>query len=54
MKSAIDRLAEEDAEELREHFNTLINDEDDLGDILFGEPDDFDSRVKFLDDTALK
>ena len=42
---------EEEREALKEHFNTFIEGEDDLGDVIFGDSaEDFDSRVKFLDD----
>ena len=50
LQEAINAMGAEDQQELREHFNNLIEGEDDLGDALFGTADDFDSRLKFLDD----
>ena len=38
------------AEEVKVHLNGLIDEEDDLGSILFGTYDDFQDRVKLLDD----
>ena len=35
-------------------FNNLIEDEDDLGDALFGSADDFKSRMSYLEGDALK
>ena len=46
----INAMGAEDKQELREHFNNFIEDEDDLGDALFGTADDFDTRMKFLND----
>ena len=54
LKSAIAGLPENEQQELRDHFNNFIEDEDDLGDILFGDADAFDSKIKFLDDEMLK
>ena len=39
----------ETADDLRAYFNYLIDGEDDLGDILFGDYDDFRNRVAILD-----
>ena len=50
LRNAIDELKPEEKDQLREHFNNLIDDETDLGEILFGTADDFESRLKFLDD----
>ena len=41
MKEALDGLNETDAGNIKDHFNTHIPGEDDLGDILFGSADDF-------------
>ena len=38
------------AEEVKVLLNGLIDEEDDLGSILFGTYDDFQDRVKLLDD----
>ena len=54
LQSAIEEMGEEKQDELRDHFNDLIDGEPDLGDILFGEPGEFDSRVKFLADDVAK
>ena len=48
--AAIDSLPQEEQDAIKLHFNGLIDGEDDLGDCLFGTAEDFDSRVKFLDD----
>merc|ERR1712113_613984 len=41
---------EEKREELIEYFNGLIEGQDDLGTILYGDFQSFSDRVKFLDD----
>ena len=50
LQEAIAGMDKPDQDELREHFNNLVEDEGDLGDVLFGTADDFESRLKFLDD----
>ena len=50
LQNAINTMNPEEQDELRSHFNQLIEDECDLGDILFGSSEDFESRLKFLDD----
>ena len=50
LQDAIAGLDEAEQVELRNHFNDCIEGETDLGDILFGSADDFESRLKFLDD----
>ena len=50
LQNAIKTMSPEEQDELRSHFNNFIDDEGDLGDILFGSADDFESRLKFLDD----
>ena len=47
-------MTEEDQNALRAHFNEKIDGEDDLGDMLFGDNDEFDSKIKFLDEAVLK
>merc|ERR1712032_703401 len=54
LQEAIGKLNEEEKKQLTDHFNGFIDGEDDLGDILFGSAEDFDSRVKFLDDEVQK
>ena len=54
LRDAIERLPEEEQDALRDHFNEFLDEQDDLGDILFGDNDDFDSRIKFLDDDQTK
>merc|ERR1719367_1134238 len=54
IKEALDNLTPEEADEFKEHFNKYIDGEDDLGDVLFGNADDFVARVKFLDDETQK
>ena len=50
LQEAIGKLDTSAQDALRAHFNELIEGEEDLGDILFGTADEFDSRVKYLDD----
>ena len=54
VQAALGKLGEEETDAIREHFNKFIDGEDDLGDALFGTSEDFDSRVKFLDDEVQK
>ena len=54
LKEAIEDLPEEEQKALRDYFNNFIENEDDLGDILFGTPENFDARVKFLDEAVAK
>ena len=54
LQTAISNISEEEQQQLKDHFNGFIDGEDDLGDILFGTAEDFDSRVKFLDDEVQK
>ena len=40
---------------MKDYFNTLVEDQDDLGDILFGDDcDEFEARVNLLDDNCAK
>ena len=50
LQEALSNLDKDAQESLRNHFNDLIEGEEDLGDILFGTADEFDSRIKYLDD----
>ena len=54
LKAAIQELPVEEQKELRDHFNDKIEGEDDLGDMLFGDDDEFDSKIKFLNEAVLK
>ena len=54
MQEALGKLSEEEKKEIEVHFNGYIDGEDDLGSILFGSVEDFESRVKFLDDEVQK
>ena len=54
LQEALGKLKEEEKKEIEDHFNAFIEGEDDLGSILFGSAEDFDSRVKFLDDEVQK
>ena len=49
----INDMSEEHQEAYREYFNELIEEEEDLGDTLFGgkAASDFDSRMGYLEDT---
>ena len=49
LRAAIDALEEEEQHQLKDHFNNLIEDHDNLGDILFGDADDFVSAVNFME-----
>ena len=50
LRQMLEEKPEDEQEAIKDHFNRLIEDEDDLGDQLFGDADDFESRIKFLDD----
>ena len=54
VQTALGKLSAEESEAIKEHFNKFVDGEDDLGDALFGTAEDFDSRVKFLDDEVQK
>ena len=45
-------MPEEEQSEFRDHFNSVVEGEDDLGGILIGSWDTFESRMKFLDEDA--
>ena len=50
LTEATGNLSAEEQQAVRDHFNTLIEDQDDLGDILFGDDaDEFEQRVIQLD-----
>ena len=50
LAEACGNLAPEEQQAVRDHFNNLIEDNDDLGDILFGDDaDEFEQRVIQLD-----
>ena len=52
LSQATNSLSEEEQQAVRDHFNSLIDENDDLGDILFGnDPDEFEQRVLQLDGT---
>ena len=40
--------------QIKNHFNALIEDCDDLGDILFGDLDDFKTKVERLNDDEIQ
>merc|ERR1712232_163286 len=48
IQELIEELDINDAKEYQDHFNSLIENEDDLGDILFGTVEDFKQRSNFL------
>ena len=50
LQAAISGLSQDEQKELEDHFNQLVEDESDLGTILFGTADDFNSRLNFLDE----
>ena len=50
LTEATGNLSAEEQQAVRDHFNNLIEDQDDLGDILFGDDaDEFEQRVIQLD-----
>ena len=54
-KQLLDALPEEEKDALRLHFNSLVDDEDDLGDTLFGDDaDDAQTRFKQLGEAELE
>ena len=50
LQEALATLPENEKTEFISHFNSCIEGQEDLGDILFGNKDDFRSRLSFLDD----
>ena len=52
LQYAIKDLPEDEQNEFKAHFDQVVEGEDDLGAILFGSWDEFDSRMKFLDEEA--
>ena len=49
LREAVDGLEDSEKDALRDHFNKFIEDHDDLGDILFGDADDFVAGVQMMD-----
>merc|ERR1712166_836726 len=49
LRAAIDSLEEGEQAQLKDHFNNFIEDHGELGDILFGDVDDFKSTVQFME-----
>ena len=47
-------MPEDEQKELRDYFNNFIANEDDLGDSLFGESDEFAARCNMLSDQAFQ
>ena len=54
VQTALSKLSDGERDDIKKHFNEYVENEDDLGDSLFGSAEDFDSRVKFLDDEVQK
>ena len=53
LQDALDALGDEEQQAVKDYFNSLIEDQDDLGDILFGDDNsDFEARVNMLDDNS--
>ena len=50
--AAIRNMNEADQKMLRDHFNSFDQDNDDLGDILFGDFNDFEQRINLMDEEA--
>ena len=45
LSEAVNGLDQEEQDQLKDHFNKFIEDHDDLGEILFGDADDFVAAV---------
>ena len=54
LQEELDKLEDEQKNQIRDHFNSIIESEDDLGDILFGEIDDFESKLDLMDSEVMK
>ena len=54
LRAAIDSLEDDEKENLKSHFNGLIEDEGTLGDILFGDADEFEQTMEMLSDDIKK
>ena len=52
LSEALNGLDEGDKTMIKEFFNNLLEGEDDIGDHLFGEYADFETRFSFLDPNA--
>ena len=52
LQYAIADLPSDEQEEFKTHFNEVVDGEEDLGEVLFGSYDAFESRMKFLDESA--
>ena len=52
LQNAIGELPEEEQTAFKDHFNNVVEGEPNLGDILFGDYDSFESRIRFLDEEA--
>ena len=50
----LEKLEPEEQNEIKVHFNGLVKDEGDLGDLLFGEMSDFKERIGFLQEDDLE
>ena len=50
LQAAIEALPQDEQDAFKDHFNSCIEGEQGLGDILFGSYDSFESRIKFLDE----
>ena len=46
LQTALNSLPEDDQAAIKEHFNTCIEDYDEIGDTLFGELEDFSAIVE--------
>ena len=54
LQEELSGLPEEEQESMKEHFNKLISDYDNLGDILYGDVDGFNDTVVNMDDSDKK
>ena len=46
--------SEQEQQVIRDHFNNLLEDHNDLGDAIFGTKDDFEDLIATIDEEELK
>ena len=50
LHAALEAMPEEERDAFKDHFNNCIEGEQGLGTVLFDSYDNFESRIKFLDE----
>ena len=53
LSAALRNMNESDQQMLKDHFNQFDEDNDDLGDILFGDFTDFMDRINLMDEDSV-